>query len=593
MATEIQPGTVIGGKYRVVRRIGEGGMGTVYEGENIRIERRVAIKVLHEHVASTPEFAQRFEREARASARIGSPHVCDVLDLGDFDSGERFIVMEFLEGESFEERLVKGRITAHELAPIAFEVLEGLGTMHQAGVIHRDLKPANVFLARRPGGRAETVKILDFGVAKLLPRGDEPNHMTSTGTMMGTPLYMSPEQARGARDVDGRTDLYAASVMFYRALTGEMPHSGDNLHELLFKIVLEDPRPIRELAPDVDDHFAAIVTRGLARDADQRFPSARAYQAEIAAWGRAQGRASLEFAVTLSSQPPARQRSISSGGFSMAAVKPQMAASGPNVVPLGGGTLVGPPTPPGPSAPATPGSRTPAGGDSRGTTPSARQSGGHASGTPIVWSEDAPSTAGPAAAGGGARAPSGGEVSRSPERLSGPPSPSREGASLVERSHASPSARRAGIHAAGRAAVGVGVLAVVAAAALVGARFATRSRSSPAATGSPSEEGPSASEPGSGASAPPPRTSSLSPAVTSAQEASASGAPSRPAGGTATTTVTSRLVGRAPSPVVAPTVGTLRAPPSATIARSAAPPGSSTPGPAPTTSHRKFRTNLE
>jgi serine/threonine-protein kinase len=301
----IEPGVVIDGKYRVVRRIGEGGMGTVYEGENVRIERRVAIKVLHEHVASSAEFSERFDREARASARVGSEHVCDVLDLGDLPNGQRFLVMEFLEGESLEDRLERvGRMTVAELAPIAFQLLEGLGKMHMAGVIHRDLKPANIFLSRSGRKPTETVKILDFGVAKIVPRADQPSQMTSTGIMMGTPLYMSPEQARGARDVDGRTDLYAASVIFYRALTGDLPHLGNNLHELLFKIVLEDARPIRDSVPEVDEAFAAIVTKGLARDAEQRFSSAREYQLELAAWAEALGDPSLRFNVTLSDVPP-------------------------------------------------------------------------------------------------------------------------------------------------------------------------------------------------------------------------------------------------------------------------------------------------
>ncbi|MBX3215587.1 MAG: protein kinase [Labilithrix sp.] len=369
MPTSIEPGTVIDGKYRVVRRIGEGGMGTVFEGENVRIERRVAIKVLHDHVASSSEFAQRFEREARASARIGSPHVCDVLDLGDLPNGERFIVMEFLDGESLEDRLDKTTLTAAELAPIAFEILEGLGTMHQAGVVHRDLKPANVFLARGRG-KSEIVKILDFGVAKILPRADEPGEMTSTGMMMGTPLYMSPEQARGARDVDGRTDLYAASVIFYRALTGAMPHTGDNLHELLFKIVLEEPRPIRELVPDVDEEFAALVTKGLARDAEQRYGSAREFQEALSAWGAAQGRASLAFAVTLPSEPPPL-RNVS-GGYPVSRLRPPITGPQPRA------EAVGPPTP------ALAKTQT----ETTASTPAAKSGG-----TPIVWSEDAPEIA--------------------------------------------------------------------------------------------------------------------------------------------------------------------------------------------------------
>jgi|GEM_PF-1735647 len=303
----LAPGQTIDGKYRVLRLIGEGGMGTVYEGENSRIGRRVAIKVLHAQVAAMPEFVERFEREARAAARIGSPHVCDVLDLGDLPNGDRFIVMEYLDGQSFEDRLAtRGKLTPAQLAPIAFELLDGLGTMHNARVIHRDLKPANVFLARLGNGRGETVKILDFGVAKLLPFEGEVGTMTQTGSMMGTPLYMSPEQARGARDVDGRTDLYAASVMFYRALTGVLPYTAESLNELLFKIVLEDPKPLRELAPDVDEGFAAIVHKGLARDLERRFATAREYQEAIASWGRSLGRSSLQFAVTLPSKPPER-----------------------------------------------------------------------------------------------------------------------------------------------------------------------------------------------------------------------------------------------------------------------------------------------
>jgi serine/threonine-protein kinase len=332
----LEPDQIIDAKYRVVRRIGEGGMGTVYEGENQRIGRRVAIKVLHAQVAAMPELVERFEREARAAARIGSPHVCDVLDLGDLPDGDRYIVMEYLDGISFEDRLEAGKMTPAELAPVAFELLEGLATMHDARVVHRDLKPANVFLARIPGGRGETVKILDFGVAKQLPFGQEVGTMTRTGMMMGTPLYMSPEQARGARDVDGRTDIYAASVMFYRALTGELPFVAESLNELLFKIVLEDARPLRELAPEVDEGFAALVHRGLARDLEQRFPSARAYQAEIVAWGRQQGRASLSFAATLPiSEPPPHQHQSASN---MEALSSPRVAVGVTVA--GGGTPI-------------------------------------------------------------------------------------------------------------------------------------------------------------------------------------------------------------------------------------------------------------
>ena len=298
LSMPLAPGQIIEGKYRVLRCIGEGGMGAVFEGENTRIGRRVAIKVLHAHVASLPEFVERFEKEARAAARIGSSYVCDVFDLGDLPGGDRYIVMEYLDGISLEARMEdKVRMTPQEIAPIAFELLDGLSTMHGAGVIHRDLKPANVFLTRTQSGRGEEVRILDFGVAKIQPFPGEVASMTQTGAMMGTPLYMSPEQARGAKDVDARSDIYSVSVMFYRALTGQLPFAATSLNELLFKIVLEEPPPILSVVPDVDEAFAAIIQRGMVRDPELRIPTARAYQELIAAWGRAQGRSSMHFSV--------------------------------------------------------------------------------------------------------------------------------------------------------------------------------------------------------------------------------------------------------------------------------------------------------
>lgn len=577
MATAIEPGAVIDGKYRVIRRIGEGGMGTVYEGENTRIARRVAIKVLHEHVASSPEFAQRFEREARASARIGSPHVCDVLDLGDLSNGDRFIVMEFLDGESLEDRLLKGRLTAAQLAPIAFEILEGLGTMHQAGVVHRDLKPANVFLTRGPK-KAEVVKILDFGVAKILPSAEEPSDMTSTGMMMGTPLYMSPEQARGARDVDGRTDIYAASVIFYRALTDELPHSGANLHELLFKIVLEEPRPIHELAPDVDEAFAAIVMKGLARDADDRYSSAREYQEEIARWGAAQGTASLQFAVTLSSEPPPLR--ASTGGFPASRVKAQPPITGPRV----SSDNVGPPTP--------------AVAKTQTETPSSKQSGG----TPIVWSEDAPEIARSALAELEAKRQNEKErgTNAGKTQVLGPTPGSAH--SEMTASDAPSTAAKARSQGKSRVAMAAGAAAVLAIAA-IGLRFgAPSSSASPSLSPSP----PGASAPVL-APVPPPVPAPVDPPVqgietspsapTSAVTAADSAEPARDAPSAAPTPAapTTVRVSPAAAPKVVKTVAsTATAKPAssaATATATATAPATPT-GTAPTKT-RKFRTNLD
>jgi serine/threonine protein kinase len=249
----LNPGDIIDGKYRIVRLLGEGGMGAVYEGENTRIHRRVAIKVLHANVAEQGEAVARFEREAQAAGRIGSEHIVEVLDLGTLPSGDRYLVMEFLDGEGLGNRIKsRGKLTAHELSPIAFQLMEGLASAHGAGIIHRDLKPDNVFLLRTRGGKADFVKLLDFGISKFSAlSGDSGFSMTRTGAVMGTPYYMAPEQAKGSRELDHRVDIYATGVILYEALTGQVPFNADTFNELLFKIVEASPRSSRKRWPAI------------------------------------------------------------------------------------------------------------------------------------------------------------------------------------------------------------------------------------------------------------------------------------------------------------------------------------------------------
>jgi serine/threonine-protein kinase len=198
----LYPEDVIDGKYRIVQLIGKGGMGAVYEGENLRIKRRVAIKVLHARLAEDQSAVQRFEREAQAAARIGSERIVEVLDLGDLPSGDRYMVMEFLDGESLRERMhVHERMDPVELLPIVVELLEGLAAAHAAGIVHRDLKPDNIFLLAEHKSRSAGVKILDFGVSKFRTASGDTS-TTQTGQALGTPLFMSPEQARGSKEVD-------------------------------------------------------------------------------------------------------------------------------------------------------------------------------------------------------------------------------------------------------------------------------------------------------------------------------------------------------------------------------------------------------
>ncbi len=287
---DLDLGRVIDGKYRIVKLLGKGGMGSVYLGENLRIRRRVAIKVLHAKTADKTINVQRFEREAQAAGRIGSEHIVEVLDLGELDSGDFYLVMEFLEGESLAQRLERGGPMHPEaLFPIVVDLLEGLHDAHRADIVHRDLKPDNVFLLREKKGQTDFVKIVDFGVSKFKPIGPESIEVTRTGAVVGTPYYMSPEQAQGCRDIDHRTDLFAVGVILYKGLTGQVPFTAGSFNELMFKVVLEDAPSIEGLVPGIDPQVVAIVKTALQRTADARFQSAQLFQKALLDWLKLRG----------------------------------------------------------------------------------------------------------------------------------------------------------------------------------------------------------------------------------------------------------------------------------------------------------------
>lgn len=281
----LSPGEIIDDKYRIVRLIGEGGMGAVYEGENARIHRRVAIKVLHAEVAANGDAVARFEREAQAAGRIGSEHIVEVLDLGTMPSGARYLVMEFMDGDSLSKRIKqRGKLSPQELYPIVRQLLEALIAAHGAGIVHRDLKPDNIFLLASRHGGPEFLKLLDFGISKFSDLHGAISSMTRTGAVMGTPYYMAPEQAKGSRQLDHRVDLYAVGVVMYEALTGKVPFDAETFNELLFKIVLETPRPIEELAPGMDPNLCAIVRRAMAREPNERFQTAAEFRGALDQW---------------------------------------------------------------------------------------------------------------------------------------------------------------------------------------------------------------------------------------------------------------------------------------------------------------------
>jgi serine/threonine-protein kinase len=297
----LQTGQIIEGKYRIVRLLGEGGMGAVYEGENVRIHRRVAIKVLHSNVAENVDAVARFEREAQAAGRIGSDHIVEVLDLGNLPEGDRFMVMEYLDGESLSQRIQsRGRLAPQEATPLMVQLLEGLGAAHGAGIIHRDLKPDNVYILRSKKGTGDFVKILDFGISKFNKlNSDSGMSMTRTGAVMGTPYYMSPEQAKGSKEMDHRSDLYSAGVILYEAITGQVPFNAETFNELIFKIVLEAPAPPQTHVPDLDPAFSSIMQKSMAREQKDRFQSAQEFSEALSAWlGSGQGVAAVPLAQT-------------------------------------------------------------------------------------------------------------------------------------------------------------------------------------------------------------------------------------------------------------------------------------------------------
>ena len=267
-------GRVLGGRYRLTSRLGQGGMGTVYRGVHTLMDKPVAVKILRGELATDAEAVSRFHREARSASRLDHDHCIRVSDFGQSDDGLLYLAMELLEGRSLGQRLREERIPFGEAASIAYDIALALEHAHEAGVIHRDLKPDNVFLARRSRGR-EIVKVLDFGLAKLASDSGKSHSITRDGTVFGTPEYMAPEQAQG-EPLDARTDLYALGVLLYRMTTGVLPFRGETFVQTLTKHIREVPRPPHELAPDIPPALEAIILRCLQKRARDRYDSAGA-----------------------------------------------------------------------------------------------------------------------------------------------------------------------------------------------------------------------------------------------------------------------------------------------------------------------------
>lgn len=272
---------VIADKYQLVRRLGMGGMGVVWVAHNRVLDVHVAIKVIDLEQAQNPErIGARLLQEARAAARLAHPAICRVFDFGRTEAGDPFIVSELLHGETLGDLMAtRGRVGAVQAVQLLLPVFDGLSLAHAKGIVHRDIKPDNIFLSRDDVSRLQP-KLLDFGIARLV---DADHQITMDGTLLGTPDYMSPEQARGEADVDHRTDIWSAAVVLYELVSGERPFPGDNYNALLWAIVHESPRPLTETAAG-DPELWAILGRALAKDRDERWGSLRELGEALARW---------------------------------------------------------------------------------------------------------------------------------------------------------------------------------------------------------------------------------------------------------------------------------------------------------------------
>jgi eukaryotic-like serine/threonine-protein kinase len=276
----VSPIKIIDGKYEIVRQLGEGGMGAVYEARHKGTGRRVAVKVIvSEELLKDNDMVKRFQREARATGSIESQHIAHVLDTGvDHERGYPYLVMEYLRGQDISQAIQRiGHISPDLALRITAQACIGLQRAHEAGVTHRDIKPANLYLAEQDGGEV-FVKLLDFGIAKInieKMMSAESAALTRSGAMLGSPLYMSPEQAKGSKSIDHRTDLWSLGVVLYQALSGVTPYGHcDTLGGLLFAICSEEPRIVQDYAPWVAPEVADVVRRALTIDPAHRFQSA-------------------------------------------------------------------------------------------------------------------------------------------------------------------------------------------------------------------------------------------------------------------------------------------------------------------------------
>jgi len=268
----LMPGEVLDGKYRIDRVIGEGGMGIVYEAVHVEIGRKVAIKRLHKNYTTDPQIVGRFHREARLAGSIGHDNICEVTDIGSTPDGAPYLVMPLLTGQSLGAVLDGQKpLSLMRVVDIVCQALSALDAAHRAKIVHRDLKPDNIFVTK-VGDRDDFVKLLDFGISKIMDQ-ESVGKLTRTGTVLGTPYYMSPEQAMGSKAIDHRVDIYAMGVILYECLTGRRPFEGDTYNEVMFKIISSPFSHPRVFNPEIPSNVEEVILKAMSRDPQDRYAS--------------------------------------------------------------------------------------------------------------------------------------------------------------------------------------------------------------------------------------------------------------------------------------------------------------------------------
>jgi len=342
------PGEVLDGKYRIEHLLGEGGMGAVAKATHMLRRAPVALKFMSPAMLALQGAVERFVNEGVAASQIDSDHVVKVFDVGRMPNGAPYLVMEFLDGCDLGQLLERegGRLEPTRVVHFGLQILRALQTAHASGIIHRDMKPSNCFIIDKDA-EPDFVKLVDFGISKVRsddPEGRSPN-LTRTNSALGTPLYMSPEQARSPRDVDHRADLYSVGAMLYELLTGRTPYTAESgeFTEILFKIFTTEPEPLRSLRPEVSEGLAAVVHHALVRDPNLRFSSASEMAEALAPFAderSSQVIARVRGGRGRSGLPPSQSYSPGlAGGRSAPAVR------GSSFPPTGGGALRAPRVP--------------------------------------------------------------------------------------------------------------------------------------------------------------------------------------------------------------------------------------------------------